>query len=279
MHFRVAILLLLLPAYLPAYEPTITVDTPPATPNFHFDGVTIDPALLPPLENRKFGIPAEEQALYHAVLDHVRQLDPAELRAAAETHLRERKAKSSRFRDEPDDRFPLFVDLFRSPAEYQGKPVTLHGHLRRLISYRLEGADDEARTVYEGWLYTEHSQTNPTVVVCSEVPEGIPFGDEMVDHVTVTGIFYKMYVYSAQDSARLAPMVIANRLQWNPPAKAAPATWQSLALQLSGLGVVLVIAVFFFLRMQRKDRSFRQQRMEKELHFDPTEIPPADNGN
>ena len=115
--------------------------------------------------------------------------------------------------------FPLFVDVFQNPDHWQGRLVTLRGHVRRVITYNGDSTLFNGQPLHELWLFTEDSQNNPAVIVTPSLPEEFPVGSELIDSVTVTGCFFKMYVYRSQQENRLAPLLLAGHVSWNPSAK------------------------------------------------------------
>ena len=163
------------------------------------------------------------------------------------------------------DAFPTFVDVFKSPDAWHGKLVTMRGHVRKVHSYSPDEDLLGLGRLHELWLYTEHSQRNPAVIVCSSLPDGFPVTEDVVDGVTVTGFFFKKYRYAAQDAHRLAPMLIAQRVEWAPVAAA--------AIQVPGwlvfLGSMLFMAVLggtilYFVRSHQFDELQRQRQVNRQ---------------
>jgi len=54
------------------------------------------------------------------------------------------------------------------------------------------------------------------VIVTPSLPKDFPVSSELIDSVTVTGCFFKMYVYRSQQENRLAPLVLAGHVTWAP---------------------------------------------------------------
>ncbi len=113
-------------------------------------------------------------------------------------------------------RFETFVDLFTNPEEWQGQLVTLRGHVRHVLSYPAKHPDFAEEYLHELWLYTDDSQSNPAVIVTTNLPDEFPTEAEVIDHVSVTGCFFKPYVYRGQEARRIAPLILASRVQWTP---------------------------------------------------------------
>ncbi|MEY3172209.1 MAG: hypothetical protein RLZZ436_122 [Planctomycetota bacterium] len=185
--------------------------------------------------------------------------------------------------------FPVFVDLFQNPDVWQGELVTLRGYVRRVLTHPGDPSLFNGQPLHELWLYTADSQHIPTVVVTPSLPRDFPLTADLVDSVTVTGCFYRMYVYRGQSETRQAPLVLAGRIDWRPspqhvlnlvregriPADA-PIVASARAndpRRLSdtvvlGLGVLaVVIAMAVFGRVQRDRR--RRERLRKLVEESP----------
>ena len=126
-----------------------------------------------------------------------------------------REARYTATRRDPDA-FPLFVDLFQNPDVWQGELVTLKGYVRRVLTHPADPTLFNGQPLHELWLYTRDSQHIPTVVVTPTLPRDFPVNADLIDSITVTGCFYRMYVYRGQSETRQAPLVLAGRIQWQP---------------------------------------------------------------
>jgi len=231
----------------------------PAPPR---DASDLDPELLAPVQHKTLGILDAERDPYYRVLQQARDADPARLRAAARRNIQQRRAEVPQFRD-ASGAFPLFVDIFKNPEQWHGRLVTLRGHVRRVVSYPAGENAFGLTTLYEAWLYTEDSQTNPAVVVCSSIPEGMPTGDQMTEEASVTGYFFKIYGYRAQDTTRIAPLILAQRLEWH-PVEAPSTTLFSMIVGGIVLAAVLAAIAWQWTAAQR-DRARRAERHREEL--------------
>ena len=132
-----------------------------------------------------------------------------------ERQLALRESRYRSWMQEPQ-KFPKFVDVFRNPDYWQGRLLTCSGYVRRILRHEGDEAFFSGQPLYELWLYTEDGQHIPTVVVTPELPNDFPVGAEIVNSVQVTGCLFKMYVYRSQQDARLAPLLLAGRIQWSP---------------------------------------------------------------
>ncbi|MCH2202133.1 MAG: hypothetical protein MK102_09190, partial [Fuerstiella sp.] len=125
-------------------------------------------------------------------------------------------------------KFQTYVDLFMNPDVWQGQLVTLHGHVRHVVSYAAKHPAFHGRRLHELWLFTDDSQNNPAVIVTPTLPDEFPVDAELIDQVSVTGCVFRQYVYRDQESRRIAPLILADGIRWSPTDS------HLLALQESG---------------------------------------------
>lgn len=227
--------------------------------------------ILAPTRRRGFrqqnlGIQPEERDAYYAFLQKAREVDLATLKKAAGEFRRQRQqeAFNGKYEDRPGHEFPDFVDLYNVPELYHGKLVTLQGHLRKLSSfspdenpYGIEGQ------LWEGWLYDPHGQNHPAVIISTERDESIQEGTEIVvDHVSVTGYFFKNYGFEAQDALRFAPMLIAKTIEHHPPAESINPFDLGLSakMQLLVAAIATLMVGRFGLKVWKYSRADEQKR-------------------
>lgn len=137
--------------------------------------------------------------------------------------LASRLARNESYRQHPES-FPLYADIFTNPDKWQGSLVTLRGYVRQVVSYPGDDSMFGGQTLHELWLFTEDSQHNPAVIITPTLPKDFPTGAAVVDRITVTGCFFKPYVYRSAKTAvqrstsehRIAPLILAGRISWNP---------------------------------------------------------------
>lgn len=242
----------------------------------------LKPSLFNEVQDKALGgVLDDEKVLYYYVLNHLRETTLKDQKQGAEFNLQNRRSELKTFREHPELKLPLFPDIFKNMNRWKGRLVTLTGRVRKLVHYP---ADEDNRygikTLYEAWLFTDDSQQNPVVVICTEVPpalkDGLPKGTDVIDHVTVTGYVFKMYLYSAQDTQRIAPLVLAQRLEWTP--SKVDETGGQLFVQILGATFVLLIAGVGFMlwRNSQRDKEFREKRLQTsqgEVSFDQLQSP------
>jgi hypothetical protein len=235
--------------------------------------VVVPDDILAPIRNSAYGIKTmgvrpQERDSYYAMLQKVREIDLTTLKQAASEFRRTRQneAFKGKYKDRAAYEFPDFVDLFNEPDLYHGKLVTLQGHLRKLSSFSPDdnpyGIQDQ---LWEAWLYDPHGQNHPAVIISTSRDKHLGEGTDLVaDHVTVTGYFFKNYGYEGQDAMRFAPMVIAQRIEYRPPA----ASMNPFDLGLSAKMQLLVAAIAtlmvarFGLRLWKNSRADDLTRKE-----------------
>lgn len=108
-----------------------------------------------------------------------------------------------------------FMQLFRQPDAYRAELVTVAGTIRRVVPQKITanyvGLEGE---YYQIWLEPKNS-IHPVVVYALALPEGFPIGADLKEPAEVTGFFYKVWAYPAQDQPRTAPILLAKTLRWN----------------------------------------------------------------
>lgn len=199
-------------------------------------------------------ITPEESASYYTILRQARETEPAQQRAAAAELLQQRRKelKSDAFRQNPDRPYPIYVDMLNNPERFRGRLVTLEGYVRRLL---LIGENEHGlENLYEAWLYTDDSQGHPAVIVFSAKPEEMPEGNDISEHVRVTGYFFKLWRYEAQDNDRFTPMILGHRIQWFPDQSVT--TTPSLLLY-AALAAIMAIVGFGIWRVARQPIGHR----------------------
>lgn len=220
--------------------------------------VEYPPTLLLGVSDLTSGIGEAERDSYFGVLAHARRQSLDSQRQAA---TRNREAARLLFESDPRNRrktHQLFYDLVTRPDTWRGHPVTLRGYIRDLTPMEAGENSDGLTKLYQAHLFTEDSAQFPYVIVCSQIPEGLPTptARRPTDFITVTGYFYKLWTYRAgtETGHWSAPLILAQRLEWNPPPARQPlaAGWWWL---LAGLLVALPLG---WRELRRRDRAARR---------------------
>lgn len=201
-----------------------------------------------------FRLRPEENKAYYGLLHHAHEVNSQALAAAAEEFVESRKSQT---------KFPLFKDMLDHPEDYRGQPVKMSGHVLQIITYEALENPWGIRQVYEASLFEEDAQGNLTTVVFTELPPGVEVGDKLLDGVTATGYFLKLYHYDAEDKhTHKAPILLARTLNVAPPK--VPAGGMPLWLMvpvIAGLAL-LVLAIVL---VQMRDQRLTRQRQRDEV--------------
>lgn len=236
--------------------------------------VDVDPFWLGTIRHRSLGVRDVESDAYYKVLDHARKTQyTLQKKVAAENIARHEK----HFREQPETarrKFSLFADVFSHPEEYTGELLTLKGYVRKNVKHPLDPDDSEQIPTYEAWLYTPDSQHNPVVVVYTDLPQGMPLGGSLVESVEVTGYFFKVYGYRAQDSLRAAPMLLARTLDWTPKAVRDTTTERVVYFVITG-GLVCGL-IYVFWKLNQRQHALRSKLATEPEDFDPRDLQSLD---
>jgi hypothetical protein len=207
----------------PAQEENMTARGEKRVPISLDGGASINPDVVKNVVDDTIGLTADDREAYFRILKLTEKLDPEDLRIWAREFREDRRKASPRYRQRPVEKFPTFVDLFQHPADYRGRPVSLHGYFRRLVTYDAGKNEQGFQSLFEGWFYPDEGQGNPAVIIFTEKPAGFPIGADITEEASVTGYFFKMYGYEAHDTTRKAPLILARTVRWRP--QKVPARW------------------------------------------------------
>lgn len=168
-----------------------------ATPQSPSD-VRLPRELFDNVSESHIGIRRDEREAYFAVLAKARDTRLPMLERAARRDLG-------------------YFELFNDPESYRGEVVALEGQLRRLIAIPAGDNSHGFETLYEGWLFTEESGTNPYRLVFSRLPEGIPTGERVRLSAKFVGYFFKRTGYQNKTGdLQSAPLLLGKTLRWEP---------------------------------------------------------------
>lgn len=232
-------------------EPTgpVTIDAAPT--------LTIPRDKLKPVRDNTMGIRSKELPAYYATLRFVRDTSPADLNQMAE-------------------RVP-YTMLMAEPWVYRGKPIELKGRLRRLVPIKAGMNSHGLEQLYDAWVFTDDSGSNPFHVICSAPPKGVEPAEVYRNdppEVSLVGYFFKTQGYQSQGdgseavSLHTAPLILAANLTTKP---AVVAETRDLAAEMVpwlwwfALGVAALLGMVLW-NFAMSDWSFRQTRAHGILH-------------
>jgi hypothetical protein len=150
-----------------------------------------------------------------------------------------------------------YAQLVNQPKVYRGLPVQVRGRvLRESVKRAPEnslGIDDYHQLV----LSPVGGGDWPVMVYVRELPEGFPRGDGLKVDLPVVGLFFKNWSYPYEGGMGLAPVIVADAIDWRAPS--APAVSPASPLSTKGIwmaGAAALMAAIGFtsLVMQRTRR-------------------------
>ena len=238
-------------------------------------GASINPRLLEVVQDNTVNLLFEERDAYFRMLQLAQQTPLTWQEGFAADFREQRQLANPRYAKRKLSEFQPFVDLFQNPDEYRGRPVSLHGVLRKLTKFdpgKNSVGIDEA---YEGWLYTDDGQSIPAVVVFTSKPQNLPVGGDLTEEIRVTGYFLKMYGYEAQDVTRKAPLLLAGEVEWRPSPEKYVAKQLSLETYLL-VGFIVLLVAYAMWQTNRREMTGRA-RLESEVDF--SKLPPTEYSN
>lgn len=207
--------------------------------------LALDPKLFSPVKDQTIGWRSrDELKSLHFVLDQVRSLSAADMRAAA--------------RDDVGFRF-----LNQEPDKFRGQLIHLTGLLWQLEVFEEGDAELGIAPVYTGWMFTDDSGNKPWMVLLTELPVGLDLGAKLDRPVRVTGYFFKRFGYeTAGDQLNVAPLLVAKTFELPPlPEVDRKRTNEATLYVVGALVFSLAFLGVIVLLYMRSDRQFAGSRL------------------
>ncbi len=158
-----------------------------------------------------------------------------------------------------------FTVLMLQSEDYRGRLITVRGDLRRLTEFPAPKESD-FDTLYEGWLFTRDSGTNPYRIVFTQRPNDVPLSESLDPpvQVEVTGYFFKRYGYASQGGQHVAPLLLSKLPLVIPtPSRVSGDGSELRNIMLVSIGLITLAVVglgtWFFL----SDRRYRRSRLSE----------------
>lgn len=213
----------------------------------------IDPKVLSNVRDDFSGIRRAEADAYHDILSQLAGTDEGRLEDAARTDVG-------------------YTLLMADPDRYRGGLITLEGEVRRLLP--LLPTEGQTGQLYEAWLFTRESGTNPYRVVATEIPAQMRQGESLRQPVRVTGYFLKRQGYDAQGGLRVAPLLLAKTLQpLRVPAEQPRRRGAGLTRYVAGFAVLIAVALVVTLwRYAQSDKTFERRHKRRLTEASPEAI-------
>ncbi len=263
-------------------------------------GATVEPEILEPILDKTLGLRFEERDAYFRILELARQTPLTEQQALARDFREARRLSNPRHAKRKPELFPALVDVINNPDIYRGRPVSLHGVLRKLTKFDPGKNSRNIGEVYEGWIYTDDSHAKtvksekgkrrnepgvaghddeledvivPTVVVFQGKPEGLNVGGDIAEEVRFTGYFFKLYQYESQDRFAVAPLFLAGAVEWRKGPERYKAQVMGPEVYLL-VTLVFVVVAFVWWRGNRREMASAIHPHEADFkQFPPLELP------
>ncbi|MEZ6145021.1 MAG: hypothetical protein R3B91_06230 [Planctomycetaceae bacterium] len=208
--------------------------------------VDVPADLLSPIEDNTVGLRRKELPAYELMLSRVDELTEHEATEAAQDDV-------------------AFTVLMLQSENYRGKLITVRGDLRRLTEFPAP-KDSGFDILYEGWLFTRDSGTNPYRIVFTQRPVDVPLSESINPpvQVAVTGYFFKRYGYASQGGQHVAPLLIAKNPRIIPTVSPVPGDGSELQrIMLTAIGVIVFAVMCLGIWFYQSDRRFRRSRLSK----------------
>ena len=235
-------------------------------------GASVNPRLLEVVTDNTVNLLYEERDVYFRMLQLAEETPLSRQKEFAADFREERRLANPRYAKRKPTDYEPFVDLYQNPDEYRGRPVTLHGVLRKLTKFDPGSNALGISEAYEGWLYTDDAQGIPTVVVFTSKPQNLSVGGDLTEEVRVTGYFLKLHGYEAQDGLRKAPLLLAGEVEWRPSPERYVARQLSLETYLL-VGFIVLLGGYAMWQTNRREMTSRT-RSVSEIDF--SKFPPTE---
>lgn len=228
--------------------------------------VDVPPEWFSGTRDRTRGISETERDAYYRALAQAGKIDPQQLRRRAQA-LRDQAERA--FHSDPMNKgrmYSQFVDIVQRPDQFRGKPVTLKGYIQGLDTMDAGENDEGLQTLHQAYLFTADSLQNPYVVVTREIPPDIPRPKKgsPTNDVSVTGYFFKIWSYEAQRGNWAGPLILADRLEWNPGPPPLSSRIEFKIALAATLALLLLGLILLLARQRRDDRRFRELRAARQ---------------
>lgn len=159
-----------------------------------------------------------------------------------------------------------YAQLIDQPDTYRGRAVAIRGTAMReeLLDAPENnvGIDSYHRLI----IRPQGGGVWPIVVYCLSLPPEFPSGDKIKAEVEVAGIFFKNWSYSWQGGLGLAPVVLANTFDWQPPSAIERRTTQFTAgnivtIVVLSAALATLVGWFAWRQTRRPITSFGESHM------------------
>jgi hypothetical protein len=173
---------------------------------------------------------AAEHEAWFLLWDEARRLSRAELAAQANTEL-------------------TYAQLVNQPDVYRAQPVRVRGRVLR-ESVKPAPKNSLGISKYHQLVLAPAGGGDwPIMIYCLELPAEFPRGDGLKEDLAMVGLFFKNWSYPYDGGIGLAPVLIAETIDWKPPSIQtalnrppldSSTLWIGGAVAASGAGIFLI---------------------------------------
>ncbi|HFB98747.1 MAG TPA: hypothetical protein ENJ62_06370 [Bryobacterales bacterium] len=155
-----------------------------------------------------------------------------------------------------------YVQLFSEPDAYRCRPVRMRGEVRLIERLNVQTAPAGISHIFRLWMRPAGGPNEPVVVYCLSLPRGLPPPSadappgrqpsrRVRAEVEVAGFFFKRWVYTSRQGARLAPLILAYE-PWVPPRAGGPDARHTGTVLLSAIAVAALGSAVLSLWLWRR---------------------------
>lgn len=196
---------------------------------------------LAQVQDNTYFRPGETEAWF-GLFQRLQQMDAQQLRAATLGEI-------------------TYTQLLKQPQFYRGQIVTIRGTVRLEEVARPRGNSLGIDSYHRLWVQPRGGVNWPLVVYCRHLPDDFPRGEELQAPVSVTGFYFKNWSYASQDGLGIAPVVLAQSVDWQPPIdqqRRRSVTSQGLTQAIIAAGALAMLVVYFVMRNTRRPPKLTQ---------------------
>ena len=152
-----------------------------------------------------------------------------------------------------------FAQLFQQTEFYRGQIVTVKGAIRRAEEIeprqQANGIDQLFR-----WIVEPGGGSNAPIVVYSlEKPAAFVLGDDLREEGQFVGFCFKRWAYLAGDGSRIAPVILAKNVVWQPPTPETPVQIPSSSTATLIVAGLAMLATAIAVSVYRSSTSLRPE--------------------
>jgi len=154
------------------------------------------------------------------------------------------------------------VQLYNQPRAYRGHLVDIAGRLRGIQHLEATKNSYGVSGYYKLWIEMGSGSNPPIVIAYVLDPPGELRGlentaEKISDPVQLTGFFFKRLAYKAQDTIRLAPLLVAKTVQVQPtaPPAAEPENNAGREIVRSTIVALVLLGILWFAIRRSAARS------------------------